>query len=687
MNKFLFELGLEEIPAEMTVKALEQMCGSCERLLEESQISFESLQKYASPRRLVFRLEGLPDGQSEREEVVLGPSESVAYDQEKKPTKALEGFARKGGVAVGDIEVVDTAKGNYVSYRETIPGRPLEEIFQEILPRILTSISWPKNMYWKESRFRFIRPLRWYLALFNDEILPFEFEGIQADNITRGHRFLGEERIQISDSDHYLDRLRENYVLVDPKERKAKIAGEIERFVPDQLRVLPDPGLVEMVVHLNEYPTVICGGFDQEFLKLPQEVLVTVMRHHQKYFSVIDDRDEIQPYFLTVVNTQGDPDGKISQGHEKVLKARLEDAAFFWKTDRKEALKDRVEQLKQVVFQEKLGSYHAKTVRIRKLCAELEKEEHLDTAALLCKGDLTTDMVRELPELQGIMGGLYARDEGYPEAVCRAIGEHYKPVSLEDESPATRFGALLSVADRLDTIVGCFSIGIVPTGSSDPFALRRHAQGLIKILFDLKLNWSLRWLVEKAQKNFPEELEGQEITGTLMEFLEKRVRHIFQEKKIAYDVLNAVFAVDLQSVDDAFKRAQALAEIKDQPDFEALAIAYKRTKNILASQSIDLPEVDQDNLADPEEHALFNAYVKIRPSVEHNVQEGNYDIALREIAGLRETVDSFFDKVLVMTDDEGLKNNRLRLLHDISQLCLSIADISEVVREKDDHYE
>jgi glycyl-tRNA synthetase beta chain len=402
---------------------------------------------------------------------------------------------------------------------------------------------------------------------------------------------------------------------------------------------------------------------------------------------VIDDRDEIQPYFLTVVNTQGDPDGKISQGHEKVLKARLEDAAFFWKTDRKEALKERVEQLNQVVFQEKLGSYHAKTVRIRKLCAELENEEHLDTAALLCKGDLTTDMVRELPELQGIMGGLYAQDEGYPEEVCRAIGEHYKPVSLEDESPATRFGALLSVADKLDTIVGCFSIGIVPTGSSDPFALRRHAQGLIKILFDLKLNWSLRWLVEKAQKNFPEELRGQEITGILMEFLEKRVRHIFQEKKIAYDVLNAVFAVDLQSVYDAFKRAQALAEIKDQPDFEALAIAYKRTKNILARQSIDLPEVNQDNLAEPEEHALFNAYVKIRPSVEHNVQEGNYGIALKEIAGLRETVDSFFDKVLVMTDDEGLRNNRLRLLEDISQLCLSIADISEVVREKDVHHE
>jgi glycyl-tRNA synthetase beta chain len=687
MNKFLFELGLEEIPAGMIPKALDQMCDSCEKLLEESQISFESLQRFTSPRRLAFLMEGLPDSQLEREEVVLGPSQSVAYDQDQKPTKALEGFARKGGVAVTDLQVVDTAKGQYVSYRKTIPGKPLIEILQGILPKVLTSISWPKNMYWKESRFRFIRPLRWYLALLNDVTLSFEFEGIQASNITRGHRFLGEAMVKVRDGDHYLDNLRENYVLAVPQERRAKITREIKQVVPDGLHALADPELVEMVVHLNEYPTVVCGGFDQKFLKLPQEVLVTVMRHHQKYFSVIDDQDQIQPYFLTVVNTHGDPEGKIRGGHEKVLKARLEDSAFFWKADRQQTLKDRVEQLHQVVFQEKLGSYHAKTDRVRKLCAELAKGEHLDTAALLCKTDLTTDMVREFPELQGVMGGLYARDEGYPEEVCQAIGEHYKPVSLEDESPASDLGALLSVADKLDTIVGCFAIGIVPTGSSDPFALRRHAQGLIKVLFDRKLDWSLRWLVERAQETFSEELEDQKITDTLMDFLEGRVRHIFQEKQVAYDILNAVLAVDIQSVYDAFRRAQALAEIKDQPDFEALAIAYKRTKNILAKQSMDLPEVNEATLVDSEEHALFDAYIKIRPDVEESVNEGDYDAALRKIASLRETVDLFFDKVLVMTDDETLRNNRLRLLGDISQLFLSIADISEIVRERDDYYE
>lgn len=675
------------MPAEMISQALDQMCDSCGRLLEENQISFKEFHRFASPRRLTFILEGLAEGQSEREEVILGPSQTVAYDTEENPTKALEGFARKGGVAVSELEVVSTDKGNYVAYRKTIPGKPLVEVLQEIMPEVLSSISWPKNMYWRESRFGFIRPLRWYVALLNAEILPFEFEGVQAGNRTRGHRFLGESIVQIPDVDQYSKCLLENYVIVNSQERKTKIIREIEEVLPDELHVLPDPRLVEMVVYLNEYPTVVCGSFNQEFLELPQEVLVTVMRHHQKYFSVVDATNKIQPYFLTVVNTNVDSHGKIREGHEKVLKARLDDSAFFWKNDRQQMLKNRIEQLNHVVFQKKLGTYYAKTTRIRNLCAVLSEEEHLDVAATLCKTDLTTEMVREFPELQGVMGGLYARAEGYPEEVCKAITEHYKPVSMEDASPSSHLGALLSIADKLDTVVGCFSIGIVPTGSSDPFALRRHAQGLIKVLLDMKLDWSLRWLVESAQKNFPEALQGQEAMDTLMGFLEGRVRHILQEKNIAYDVLNAVLAVDNRSVYDVFRKAQALVNIKNQPDFEALAVAYKRTKNILAQQSIDLKKVSEKALVDSEERALFAAYVKIRPTVEEHVKDGNYDDALKNIAGLRKVVDPFFSEVLVMADDENLRNNRLRLLHDISQLFLSIADISEVVRERDDHYE
>ena len=680
-NKFLFELGLEEIPADMISPALGQMCQSFEKRLEEARIDYGSIRPFASPRRLAFLVEDLPDHQPEREEVVLGPSQSVAYDEQKKATRAVEGFARKGGVAVADLEVLETPKGNYVGYRKKIPGKSLFEVLQEVLPQVLTSISWPKNMYWRESRFRFIRPLRWCLALLNDEILPFEFEGLQAGNTTRGHRFLGEPEIQVLQVDDYLGQLRQNYVLADIEERRAKIAAEMEEVTPKGLHISSDPHLLETVVHLNEYPTLICGSFSKEFLKLPQEVLTTVMRHHQKYFSVVNEAEGIEPYFLTVMNTRGDPKGKVRKGHEEVLRARLEDAAFFWKTDRKRRLEERLEDLDLILFQEKLGTYRAKTQRLQTLCSGLSEDPHLNTAALLCKTDLTSDMVREFAGLQGVMGGLYAREEDYPEEVWKAIYEHYEPVSLEDDSPSTKLGALLSIADKLDTVVGCFAIDIVPTGSSDPFALRRQAQGLVKVLLDHKLDYSLSHLVELAEKNFPAETKDKEVREQVLSFLKGRVRYIFQEKGIPYDVLNAVLAVEIHGVYDAYQRAQSLSGIRTDEDFEALAIAYKRTKNILSKQSIELSAVSQESLIDPEELALFRAYSDIKPKVDNNLETGDYVAALKQIAGLRKTVDQFFDKVLVMTDEEKLRKNRLRLLHDIFQLFLRIADISEIVQE------
>ena len=680
-NKFLFELGLEEIPADMIAPALGQMCQSFEQQLEEACIDCGSIKPLASPRRLALLLEDLPDHQPEREQVVLGPSQSVAYDEKKKPTPALEGFARKGGVAVVDLEVMETKKGSYVGYRKKIPSKSLSEVLQEILPQVLASISWPKNMYWRESRFRFIRPLRWCLALLNEEILPFEFEGLQAGNTTRGHRFLGEPEIQVPRVDDYLDRLRQNYVLADIEERRAKIAAEMEEVTPQGLLILSDPHLMETVVHLNEYPTVICGSFSEEFLKLPQEILTTVMRHHQKYFSLVNEAEEIQPYFLTVINTSGDTEGKIQKGHEKVLRARLEDSAFFWKTDRKRRLEERVEELDLILFQENLGTYRAKTERLQTLCSRLSEDPHLSTAALLCKTDLSSEMVREFAGLQGVIGGLYAREEGYPEAVWKAIYEHYEPVALEDPSPSTHLGALLSIADKLDTVVGCFAIDIVPTGSSDPFALRRQAQGLVKVLLDHQLDFSLSHLVDLAEKNLPVETQGKQVSERVLKFLKGRMRYIFQEKGIPYDVLNAVLAVEIQGVYDAYQRAQSLSGIKSDKDFEALAIAYKRTKNILSKQSVELSAVSQESLIDPEELALFRAYSDIKPKVDNNLETGDYVAALKQIAGLRQTVDQFFDKVLVMTDEEKLRRNRLRLLQDISQLFLKIADISEIVQE------
>ncbi len=679
-NKFLFELGVEEIPADLISPALRRLSEGLQELLEQRQIPCPSARQLGSPRRLSVLLEGLPDQQSDREETILGPPKSVAYDRKGQATQAAEGFARKNGVSVNDLEIVETDRGPYVGHRKNIPGKPVPEILLEILPEVVGAIVWPKTMYWRASRFRFIRPLRWCVALWNQEVIPLEFEGIKAGKTTRGHRFLGAPEIELNRVDDYIDQLRKNYVLVDIRERAEKIAHEMDCETPKGTQVVSDPELLEMVVNLNEFPSVIRGGFSDRFLDLPKEVLITVMRHHQKYFSLVNESGEIQPYFLTVANTDGDPSGKIRKGHERVLTARLEDAAFFWETDGKKPLQERIGQLDQILFQDKLGSYGVKTGRLRLLCAQLHEDPHLESAANLCKVDLTTDMVREFPELQGVMGGLYACRENYPEPVWKAIYEHYRPVSLEDESPSTHLGALLSIADKVDTLVGCFSVGIIPTGSSDPFALRRQAQSLVKILLDHRLNYSLGHLVELAQKSLPVPLDGQQQADSL-KFLERRLRYVFQQRGIPYDVLNAVLSVAREGVYRTFEKAQALSKIRGEEDFEALAIAYKRIKNILIRQAEEVIPVSQDALTEPEEKALFDAYSTLRPKVEILIENQEYLEALKEIAGLRGVVDQFFDKVLVMTEEEKLRRNRVGLLYDISQLFLGIADISEIVQE------
>jgi glycyl-tRNA synthetase beta chain len=407
------------------------------------------------------------------------------------------------------------------------------------------------------------------------------------------------------------------------------------------------------------------------------------MRHHQKYFSVLDEAGELAPLFLAVLNTTGDPDGTIRSGHEKVLQARLEDASFFWKTDRKTNLQERSESLDHVLFQEKLGTYRDKTERLRRLCAELDGDAELDLAAQLCKVDLTTEMVRELPELQGVIGGLYAREEGYPETVWRAIYEHYRPISSQEPVPKTTSGTLLSIADRLDTIVGCFGIDIIPTGSSDPFALRRQAQGLVSILRAHRLDFELSRLIELAQRSFSPAKSEEETHAQVMRFLEQRVHYLLQKDGIPYDILNATFAIGIGTVSDTCDRALALREIKGEEDFEALAAAYKRTKNILAGSVAELKPVESADLVEKEERELYQAYDRLRPRIEALLAKGEYLSALREMAGLRAVVDRFFDKVLVMAQDERLRSNRLALLGEISRLFLLIADISEIVQEGD----
>lgn len=679
-NRFLFELGTEEIPASMIQPAVDQLLEAFASLFTENGVEFEELKAFSTPRRLAVRAEGLPERCPDKEEIVFGPPKSAALDTDGQPTRAAEGFARKQSVSVKDLSLLSTDRGVYLALRRTVQGDPLPEILKRTIPDIIASVSWPKNMYWRESRFRFIRPLRWYVCLWNDSEIEFEFEGVKSGRTTRGHRLLGKAEIPLKHVDDYLGSLEENFVLADPVTRKDRIEKGLEAKA-GSLRLREDRELLETVIHLNEYPTVVRGDFDRSFLEIPEEVLVTVMRFHQKYFSLLNAEGHLAPSFLTVANTNGDPDRRIGRGHEKVLQARLEDAAFFWQTDQKEDLQDRIEHLDHVLFQEQLGSYFEKTNRLRHLCTELHGGDHLDTAARLCKADLTTDMVREFPELQGIMGGLYAREEGYPEPVWKAIYEHYKPVSLGDELPMTRTGTLLSIADRLDTIVGCFGVGIIPSGSSDPFGLRRQAQGLISLLLSSELEVPIAELIRMAQREFSTERPAAEVFEDVSSFLEKRIDYIFRSEGLSHDVLRAVMASGVTTVHDVFLRAQSLAGIKGQRDFEALAIAFKRTRNILEKFEGTVASLEPSRLVEPEEVELHSAFKTLKPRVEAAIQKSDYDTALRLIAEIRGTVDQFFDKVLVMTDDAELRNNRLALLAEISDLFLAIADISEVVKK------
>ncbi len=678
-HKFLFELGVEEIPADLISPALEQLRSGFEGVLVENNISWGSIEAYSSPRRLAILIEGLPEQQAPREEQVVGPPASRGLDSEGQPSQAAKGFARSQGIDVTRLEPIQTERGLYLGFNRQVEGQPVREILGNSLADRVRSLSWPRSMYWGESRFRFIRPLRWYVALWDQAVVPFEFEGLRSGNLTRGHRFLGGQVIPIAAADQYREGLREGFVLVDAREREQRIVKELESQLPDGLSLLEDAALLRTVIQLNEYPSVLCGRFDEAFLEIPKEVLVTVMRYHQKYFSVVNEAQEIQPYFLTVVNTSGDPEGRIREGHERVLKARLEDAAFFWKSDQKESLRERTEKLDQVLFQEGLGSYKDKAQRLLTLCSQLHPDSDLETAAWLCKADLTTEMVRELSELQGVMGGLYAQREGYPEEVWQPILEQYRPASLEDDPPSTQRGALLSLVDKLDTVVGCFSVDIVPKGSGDPYGVRRQALGLIKILFDFQLEYSLELLVETALKLFSSEKSAEQTRKEVLFFLVQRVRYVFQNKGLPYDVVNAVLAVEGDTVYRTFERAKALAGIRGEADFEALAGAFKRIKNILAKEAVEPGKVSVVDLREPEEIELYHTVEQVEPRVVDFVSRGDFVAALREMASMRATVDLFFDRVLVMAEEEHLRKNRLWLLDRISTLFLSMADISEIV--------
>ncbi len=680
----LLEIGAEEIPDWMLAGALEYLGAAVGDLLKQHQLGGSAIRTDATPRRLVVRAKELAARQDDSSERIWGPGKFA-------PAAALDGFAKKQGIEREQLELVSDGKVEKYTTLRTIAGRPASEILAEALPQLILKTPFPKTMYWTgKGGDRFIRPIRWVVALLDDQVIPFTVAGVTSGNESSGHRRLGAARIPVTCLT-YEPALRANYVMLSADERKAKI-----RAVPTKYKC--DNELLSTLVNLTEWPTPITGSFDPAFLDLPKEVLITVMRFHQKYFPVETADGALAPQFVAVTNTDGDPDGLIVRGNERVLRARFNDARFFWDTDQKRKLSERIKDLGNVTFQAKLGTYLEKADRMDQLVIALlvyaakpgeavtandireakgryafgpdSPEFYAVRASRLSKTDLTTELVKEFTELQGIVGGLYARVQGEAEEVATAIYDHYKPVSMEDAIPRTLTGRLVAIADKLDTLRGCFRVGLIPSGSKDPFALRRAAQGIVKILAEGKLRLPIQSLCEGDSQ--------------LEEFMAERVRYYFRDiRGYKYDEVNAVMASGWNDLLDVEERLAAVREIRPTENFEPLAASFKRIRNILKQAQFEggsflntgtsLQEKLLERGAETELYLAFKAaQVACRLLPDHLSR-------LDSISSLRPKVDVFFEKTMVNAEDPAIRQNRLTLLHMMLAEFSQIADFSEII--------
>jgi glycyl-tRNA synthetase beta chain len=707
MADFLLEIGLEEVPARMIAGAEAELGRRVHELLARERLlgATAKLTTYSTPRRLAVVVEGVLASQADTEEQLTGPPWKVAF-KDGAPTAAAEAFAKKAGVAVEALVKVVNAKGEYVGATVKRLGRAAAELLAAELPKEVAGIYWAKNMYWRAGKpERFVRPVRWVVALLDSEldseIVPLEIAGIAAGNVSRGHRVLhGEKPVVLAKARDYAESLRKAFVVADVAERRQSIRRALDaatRTVAGA-RWREDAVLIETVVHLTEWPTVVLGDFEPEYLALPEEVLVTVMRDHQKYFAVEGADGKLAPHFLAVLNTQVDDEGRaiIRHGNARVLTARFKDAQFFWDFDQKIPLEDRVESLKSVTFQKEFGSYWKKTQENLRVADDLanclrKKGVNLDhnalkTATELAKTDLTTELVKEFTELQGVVGGLYARAQNLGETVAQAIYWQYSPAAIEDPIPPTVEGRVLGIADRLQTLGAMFSAGLEPTGSKDPYALRRAANGIVKILAESEMPITiidlLAWQTEVLNR-----LQNTGTDAKLISFLRERLHFYLKDVRgFAYDVVNAVLVAGADDVRDAIARAEALTQVRGSEDFVAVSISFRRMRNIL-DQAIDKGIFDQESktvdirpwLNTPEEILLLLTAGKVKETVDQLSAEGNYREAIQWIAGLRPIIDKFFDKVMIMADDPQLRQSRLDLIAMVLGNFSTIADFSEIV--------
>jgi glycyl-tRNA synthetase beta chain len=701
--ELLFEIGAEEIPAGMLARAVSELKTILDKhLVAENLDEGTAIETFGGPRRLTAHVSGIIAKQADVEVEITGPPKSVAYDNVGAPTRAAVSFAEKQGVGLHELIVVTTPKGESIAVRVTRRGRTAHELLLEILPRVIHDLSWPKTMTWTGLKGpRFIRPIRWIVALLGGKPLKFSFGGVTAGDITSGHRFLGKPQIKVASFADYEKKLHANGVIVRPEERREKITRELAALAKrGSYRVHEDANLLELVTYLNEYPTVIEGDFNPSFLELPDEILITVMRDHQKYFAVEKRGGELASHFLAVINLAKDAKGLVRAGHETVLRARFADARFFWESDQKCRLADILPKLQKVTYESRLGSYFDKVERFRTIARWLTEQWYnlgvmqahvteADRAAELAKCDLATEMVREFTELQGIVGGLYAKAQGEAEEVADAVYDHYRPVGLDDPIPRNLTGCAVALADKLDSIVGCFSVGLVPTGSSDPYALRRAALGIVKIILEKKLYVSLSLFIGAAAKALlahpPKRALTPQQESQVLEFLLERARFVLREKSgYAYDEVNAVLRAGNDDLVDVEKRLRALKVIRKSKNFEPLAVSFKRIRRILekANLSGEAQRVNDGLFEKDAERELYAAVRKAAGKVSEDKRAGRYQEALEEIAGLRKAVDQFFLDVMVMAEDEAVRNNRLALLAELLREFTTIADFSELAGEE-----
>ncbi len=691
--EFLLEIGCEEIPARFLPGASQQLKQNIQQALSVHSLGFDEIEAYSTPRRLIVHASGVATTQPARSEEVTGPPWAIAFDRDGHPTAAALGFARKNQVGVEALSQVKTKKGSYLAYRKQVPGRGADGILAEEVPNAIKGLELPKSMRWESSQFLFLRPIRWILCLFDGQVVPVQLASVRSGDRTYGHRILaGNRQAVVTNFADYRQRLQDSDVEIDSMKRLSRIQADLEAAaLGEGGHLVEDRKLLQTVSHLSEHPSVVCGDFDSSFLKLPAEVLITVMREHQKYFSLQDPGGKLLPKFLAVVDSDGAFSRQIQAGHERVLRARLSDAAFFWESDLKVSLKDRIDLLKKITYQRNLGTLFHKTRRIKALSKFMVKSiRHpellapVEQAAELCKTDLTTEMVREFSNLQGVIGGLYGRVQGLEPAASEAIYDHYLPVASEDSVPRGLAGAIVAMADKLDTLAGAFCLGLVPTGSRDPLGLRRQAMGLIRILLEKELDLSCERMLGKAYEGVRRFADRslEETSLIFRNFLKDRMRFLFREQGFRYDEINAVLEVCWDNPVESRRRLGAIAGMRESSDFRSLATSFKRIKNILLKAEIDpraVCSIDPARFTTPEEGLLHAQVVSLDRGISKAVGAGRHEAALGMMASLRPAVDSFFDRVLVMDEDPGVRRNRLALLAFLLQTFLKVADVSEMV--------